>query len=236
MRKRIILLIGILFLLTGCDGEYNITISSNKIKETFLINNTDVKSWNVAPSSYKNTILEYYTKPLACDINNPALVEETIENSKYNYYKKKLINSSSNYGLEYYYNFSMDEYTNSTFPNYLFYSFNTNYSSSYFSLNAYDCSNIFAYYPLLDKIVVKISTDYLVNSNNADKIINNDYYWYITKDNYSKKKIKFNCSLNEKYDSKLNIDKNFNMYIIGIVVLILIISIFVFIKVRKSNK
>jgi hypothetical protein len=39
MRKRIILLIGILFLLTGCDGEYNITISSNKIKETFSHSN-----------------------------------------------------------------------------------------------------------------------------------------------------------------------------------------------------
>ena len=51
--KKIIYLILMLFLITGCDATYNLTLENNNFIENLEIINNDKITWNINNPSYK---------------------------------------------------------------------------------------------------------------------------------------------------------------------------------------
>ena len=160
-----------------------------------------------------------------------------------NDYEKSLIEDNG-VSLFYKYKFKEFEYQNSQigrtlFPNMSFN--NNNFSSG-------NIGDIFIQYPELERITIEFKTDKYVTFNNANKVENDIYYWYIDRTNYSRKNIKINLSdqdnrnVLEKIQEKTNeindeeIDDFINYIFILLGAVLVIIIIIVFVKIKNSNK
>lgn len=95
---------------------------------------------------------------------------------------------------------------------------------------------------MYDDIIVTITVPFKVVENNADKKQGNTYTWNITRDGNKKNiKIKFDTSKTNTYRKfnfgffKVDVKYSF-LLVFGIVVVILLIVLYVYIKNKKNNK
>lgn len=235
MKGKIIVLILMLFTLSGCDATYKLEYVNEYFNESLKVNNV---------SGYEEQIRDFYNVDISTNY------EDVIDYSKedgllhgYTYYEKSL-NEENGLSLKYSYNFSKEDYNHSfigknVFPN-LSFANNSLYSGS--------ISDIYDRYPALNNITIEFSTDKFVSYNNADEVINNTYYWYLTKENYNDKRIEI--ILNEETERDVfevleeeteNLDddeigKYLKYIFIGIGIILLIGGFYVCIKFMNSNK
>jgi len=236
--KKIVLFLIIILSLTGCEAVYNIEVVNDTIKDELIINNYDVSSWNSNNPSYKTLVDNNYREfNLAIDKNTPGYPEMYNKLKGYNYYNKELINENNNYGLKFNYEYKENEkYENN--PLLVFYSnlsITNNKKVLRISIPDGKECYIFDHYPLMDKFIINLKTDNVVNNANADKYENNTYTWEITKSNYLNKSIYFEVDkLSEKIDySKTN--KIRDIMIDIFLVLIGLSIIYIIIKVKKAQ-
>lgn len=235
MKKLIILVIALLFL-SGCEIKYDLVITDKEeIKENIYvyIPNENIAEYNMSVPEF----LDYYS--------NVYLENEGYENFEVTSKEGKnvsYIKATRNYS-------SLDEYKNSySFKNL----FNTaviervgNYVSFTTSENMFLQSiknNELVEMSEADKtyeINIKFYNE--VANHNADKVDekNNIYTWNINK-NTTKDKIYFKIGPKVRYDVKIMdyIQNNLTTLIVigSIFVLIIVTSIYFYIKVKKSNE
>ena len=239
--KKVIILILLLLFLSGCEAEYNVIISEKNIQDELIVNNFNISSWNQGNPSYKDRINGYYEKfNLAVSKDTPGYPEISSKIKGYNYYKKELINTTSNYGLKFSYSHNYNDYTKS--PLLVFYgkgNITNNYQKLIIDSGSGADFTAFNGYSLLNELNINITSDYLVLNHNADKQENNTYSWKITKNNYQDKTIHIEIDKTRK--AKTNLIDNKNLKYINTILIILGIFIILFIirtllKVSKSNR
>ncbi len=228
------------FFLCGCEAVYNVDINEDFIKDELIINNYDVSSWDNEKIPYRKLIDNNYNNfNLATDKNTPGYPEVYKKIDGYNYYNKELISETGNYGLKFNYEFNHDDYSKSyllTFYNNL----RINNVNNKLIINTGDGKGCYAFdnYPLLDKITINVRTDYIIDNNNADKVEDGIYTWFIDKDNYKNKSIYLevdkNYLKNGKNTTLTNRVINITLIVIGGIALLF--GLITVIKVRKTNK
>jgi len=218
MKKRILLVIMVLLLTTGCTCEYNLIIDGSNYKEEIIITGEtpdEISSFN---QKWEIPIdKEEYEKISGFD-------NETEINTKIYKYKlssnKLILNNEFNSG-----NMSKSTavyncYNKLTVSNY-------NNTTIISTSHKADC---FDKHPPLTSVKVKIKVDREVISNNADNVSGNTYTWNITKENASNKSINLvlsNGSLEEdKSSSSSNTNTKKNDYTLYIFLIILVIIIY----------
>lgn len=171
--KKLLGLLLLLILLTGCTTKVNIDISDNIVKEEIVIDNQ-----NVPLSEFREYIPVY---------NNDAVVdaEPDIKVDGINYYKKEIKDNKIYYSFDY----KLNDYNNSkTMKN--FYSSSAIISSDRTGLIEVYTSNdgIYAFdiYPKLTRLEVNITTKLKVEESNADSVKDNTYTWVFTPTNKNK--------------------------------------------------
>ena len=233
MKKIYFLLISI-FLLTGCNAEYNLVYKNNEFNESLKI--ITLKDDYFDYSLTKSLIDNYYNMSLLTNYKlQPG--DNIIENcEECEFYSKELIDENNNYGININYNYKeLNDLKNSSI---IYTLFEKNYINENY-IEARECKNIFDYYTNLNEVKVIFSTDKEVIESNSDQEIDDKYYWYINKENYQDKEILI--KLGEKENEIINSDGYFTgniiKYILMILAIIILISIVViYEKVKNSNK
>lgn len=238
MKKKIFILIMILFLTTGCDTTYNFILDEETITESLQIINKDKSTWNDFKLFRDGKSNDVYAVHLyetdRYDRDDELGVTYSEDMSFINYIHSL---SMVYYGIE------------------LMGEANYNYDDEKIVLEINSLDRIYAKYETLKNLTIKVQTNHEIISHNADEIKNNAYYFYITKENANNKNIKLeisrefdkNIKITEESNSKdiKNINKNeegsfsqkalIYSYII-LSILLFVCSIVIFIKIKNSNK
>ena len=217
-----IILITLLFLITGCTAEFNVEIKDNRIIqnssiyiEQYLLNN--------------KTLFE-----IVCE--NVNLVDGSCE-ALHNYDIKGDKNSNPlnasisyniiNYDFDYALSFCYDSH-------------DISYSNNTLKIQTSNYFNCFDKYSIIDNVNINVTTGYKVLENNADKVDGNTYTWNITKTN--KKGIKLTLDttvdeIKEKEEQKKQTNKTIIITLIGITILSVISLVIIFmLKMKKNNE
>ena len=235
--KKIIYLILMLFLITGCDATYNLTLENNNFTENLEITNNDKKTWNINNPSYQEIRDSALNSALVTDYQEEIPeVNTKIEGIKY--YDIKNIDTENTLGISYKGDFTLYDYQYSTIVNTNVKSFNYQNNKDGIIINP-------ILFCLLSKnLTIKFKTNYQVIKNTADDIVDDVYYFYLNKNNYQDKKIIIELSNDYKTTSNDALESDEDGYfnkntlilvysLIGII--ILIFGVIVYIKVRKYN-
>lgn len=232
MKKKIIFLAIILFILTGCEINYTLNIDKdNLIETTTAIGNPEGENEDFELSS-QTLYDEYINKPIPT-FNDVIIQAESNEKLKgITYYQTKDLSDNTNLGIEYSGVFNFDTITNSTIINYVYPDFSVKLKDDNLVLETGNRFKLFEQYPNLEKVTINIKTNKKVIFNNADKIKNHTYTWIITEDNYLNKPIKLTLRQDKNLLSEFQIEA---LIALGTIIFIITIII-LFIKYKQSVK
>lgn len=230
--KKLIIVLLVAFLLTGCHANYNLDINDNVVLEDFnALASKDEISSNDAVKRSIDIIYDGF------------LSNETSEESiSYKYNKKSFIkiDNDSSYGFSYKDQYNIDDYyTSSPFLNRCYSDVDVETEDNKMSINTSSMFNCFDTYKWLDEVNINLKTKYYVLSNNADRVDGYTYTWVINRNNYRNKDISVNIDLSSKSQFTLNSEQSnkvFSTALIIIGVVVLVGGCFVGIKVFKSNR
>ena len=179
--KRVLLLLIMIILLTGCTAEVNYKLNESNISEQVIIVDRD---------GTKEEILGRYRKYI------PVYSDETIADADpdermtgYTYYNRDDKELNDGYKFTYNHLYVLKDFNRSNTLNRTFHSGALEYSIENGIINIYTDSNgikWFDSYPELTNIKVNIITDLEVIKNNADSVNNNIYTWNFTKEDNEK--------------------------------------------------
>lgn len=210
--KKILLLITLVLLLTGCKATYNISFDSNEINESIKIY-TD------------NTLIE------SADQKTIQKASDELYNFEYgyDYYKKEKFFEGNNTGYNYTYGFNYSDYNMYTQLQKCYDEFNYQ-NGDYITLNTSNEFTCFDYYPEIEEVTINITSKYEITNSNADEVNKNTYTWVINKDNYKNKPLSIRINKKKEYKEKKLTTK---MIIVFGIFLILILALLV---VKKQSK
>lgn len=181
MKKKIVLMMISIFLLTGCTATYELDIKEDKLTEHISINNTEltredkeIYTTNAMPVDYRETCY--------LDYDRLVLPNEIKKTKNGNYYDI----TSTEDGLEARSKIKLSDYEYSRALNLGFTSMHVNTYDDYISIYGYDGPAIFNSYTMLDSFDVVITTDKYVSDHDADFVDGNTYTWNFTKEDEDK--------------------------------------------------
>lgn len=181
MKRKIITLFALVFLLCGCNAEVDLIIDKNTIDETIKINDF------VSEQNTKEMIFSSYREFIPVD-SSIMIVDTEPDEKKYNvdYYKRSFTDLGNGYNFIYKYNHNFEEYHKAR-------SINTAFKSSFVSYDKKEKTitistdkagtMIFNQYKNLDSLKVNLTSTYEVLENNADSFDGNVYTWDLSRSN-----------------------------------------------------
>ncbi len=200
-----------LFLITGCNPEYNLEIKDGTFKEDITLFTDYIKYQD--PNDVQEIDLEkniYY-----------AYEDEKEENM----YKKEIIKDGKKYKIILSYTHDPSKFKDALSLKYFkYYAFID--TEDYYYIKLEDGLKSGLENQFLRKATIKITTDRKVIQHNADRVEKNTYIWNITKTNAKNKELRFQISKKEKHQEK---KENGNVIIMaGIAIFIIATLIFIF--------
>lgn len=190
---KLIILIFVIFVTSGCDVEYNLDVDSDIMKEkiTFFLDNS---------SDNKNLINNLSSR------KQEAYYDIDTNNSKYYEVTKDLKGDDNKLLLKYNYDYKDTTLQNSNAIGECFYNKSVIKDDKYITLNtSKGLTCIFRDgNRQIDNLTVNIKTQFSVEENNADKVSGDTYTWNINGKNYNNKSIymKINYGVKSKNSSR----------------------------------
>ena len=172
MKKKLLILVALIFLITGCTTEYNIVIDDSSIKEEIVSTITD-EDIPVQTEEEKQAEIELD------DEITPFIKEDQFpfedERVKYD---KKVYQKDGKTIVKLTYNYSYDEFTQSkTYSCFDKHKLSNNNGALDIEFNG-------GFYCLMgDSVTINLFTDKIVTETNADKVDGNKYTWTINDEN-----------------------------------------------------
>lgn len=203
MRHKIIIIIGLLILLTGCTSEYTLEISNNKFEEEITV--------VIPDSAIPQPTQEVLDGQVDLDDQITPFIEGKTEalitNDKF--YTKKVTKKDNFTFVDLKYSYDEKEFEKANSINTCFEYPELDFSNNYY-INLQG-----AFYCLYgDSIDVKIKTKNKVVYNNADEVTGNTYIWHIDEKNV------------DYVDIKMNIKKGTpNNVLVGVILAVIGIAI-----------
>lgn len=215
MKKKLILLF-LLFFLTGCSVEYNLDFSDKKFEEKIKIGAFD-----------KNEIGAF-------DLYEPFAYDDGITSENYN------LDYKDNYlYLDYEYSISKFRISNTLTECYDLSGVTSDDDGYYYILTSekFKCLDYDGY--VADEVRINFTTGYKVVETNADSVNDGVYTWIINESNSNSKPINIKLDskvLEENSNKESNNYKNLFNYLIFVGIFIgIILLIFIFIKLKSKN-
>ena len=182
MKKKLLLLIGLLILLTGCTTEVNIYISDNGVSEEIIIESY--------PTSYitKAQIKTAFRKYVPA-YGSVLLADSEADQAKrgVSYYTYNIVDFNNGYKTTYSYTFPLKRYYDARTLKEAYLSSSVTNNDNEFTILTDTSGNQYLYlYPDLDKLVINVKTDYEIEDSNADSCNSNSCKWVYTKDSNNK--------------------------------------------------
>lgn len=233
---KIISLLFISFVLTGCSVEYNLIINEDKtvtekIEITDLISNFESKGFNISLNDYLDTLIESYEKDK--DFKNYDITK-ILDNTVYGIQFNTTYNSISEY-ID-----SVKKY------DHIIGNINTSNKNNRYSISTDGVWGSGIFRPddgsnrLLDTVVnVKVQSYYDIIDSNAHQVYENTntYEWMFDSSNYENGiiEISFDDNVLVNNNEVSNFTSN-NIFLIIILIVVSAVFIFIWINRRRSNK
>lgn len=202
----------LLVLITGCDFNYELEINKDGIIEK---NTAFFNADEIIDDDINKTVLETSSKYF---INDDHLIanETNILKDKNGY---QTIN-----------NYKLNEINNLKSLNLCYDSIEVISMKTKVGLKSSNRFNCFDYYDELENVTIHLKSNFKCIECNADEVIDNDYYWYINRDNSNKQ-------ITAVFSKKL-LDDRLEFIIVCAVITIIAISaiVILFLKQKKANK
>lgn len=208
MKKFIIIFCLVLFI-TGCTGQYNVTINKDTIEEEISAKMEKTDQYNMIINNDFYPLHSNFSKIYSKKVNTDGDLIDL--NAKYTYTYDDFANANS-------FNQCFDDKTVDIYSNDYYYIHLTKFTNCVFSAN-FD---------------INIKSIYKVVSSNADEVKNNVYTWHVTEDN--KDKLDVEIKFDRK---KVNSFKDGNGFIGYIIIIVVFIGIIFFVKMyfdKKNNR
>ncbi len=236
--KKLLILVGLLILTTGCEINYNLEIGEDGVVET-----TSLVSSYADDDDYVDQNSEMYdiyvNKPI------PVFKDNTVKNdnkkeSGIKYYTTKDLATDDELGIELSTEFDYSSAINSKLANYVYDDFSVKKNNNLISVAASKIGyDIFKEYPTIKKINVNVKTPYTVVDNNADKVKDDVYTWTLKKSNYKEKDISITMDTTQVIEKSKGLSGG---VIAGIVILVIIvvlgigITIYIAMRYRQNSQ
>ncbi len=214
--KKIILLFITTILLTGCQTTYEINITDKGISDTIKI-------------SEQSSIVQGATNQQTEKFTNQLGDWE----KGYEYYKREIFTTDKLTGYKYTYDFNFNEYDAMSQLRKCYDEFEFKYDNA-ISLKTSKEFVCTTYYPDMNNIQITITSDYIINSSNADSKEGNKHTWNINKNNYQNKPISLTINKDKKYQEEKKSSIDAKMIIIFTIFICLIIAYLVLRKKLKN--
>lgn len=242
MKKRIIMLIFLAIMLTGCSVNYKLEINDDQVVETMILTQRENSTYtreNIN-SSYK----EEYPVFKDEEFLYYAPTEKIDGNT---YYTKDLSSNNGVYTAKYVANYSFNDYSRSRILDtaYKHYSSGYNRSSNTYYITANDLK-IFSSNKNIDEIVVSVNLDgYEVVKSNQHNKNGNNYIWTFNRGDEGTINIEFkkegnnttSTSSNKNNGSSTKEKKDYSTYILsGILLILFFIGYLIYKTITKDNE
>lgn len=214
MKKRIIVLLFGVLLLTGCTADYNLEIDNNLLKEeiTGMVSKNELNENNSEAPNTVSSLINEEQYPFA---NSTEI------------YDKKLNEDGNNINYKYSFNYDMTNFDKSSLINTCFENHEIVDLGNYYSIKLSG-----EFYCLYAKnINVNVTSNLNVISNNAKKVKENTYTWVINKDTTN---IEFVVDKTKPF-TKNNKKGSSTFRIISFVILMVLSGITYLLYKKKSN-
>lgn len=214
MKKRIIVLLFGVLLLTGCTADYNLEIDNNLLKEeiTGMVSKNELNENNSEAPNTVSSLINEGQYPFA---NSTEI------------YDKKLNEDGNNINYKYSFNYDMTNFDKSSLINTCFENHEIVDLGNYYSIKLSG-----EFYCLYAKnINVNVTSNLNVISNNAKKVKDNTYTWVINKDTTN---IEFVVDKTKPF-TKNNKKGSSTFRIISFVILMVLSGITYLLYKKKSN-
>lgn len=217
-RKKILLLIIILFSLTGCTVEYNVEINTNSIKEDNIVYINNSNKDNIKQKVEE--LVNNYTGPT----NSLGMYEQTI------------VEKNNNFGMSYKKEYSdIEDYNNSLSFSLCYDNYKLIKEKEKIIISTSERFNCFNKYKELDNVTINIKSNLDVLSSNADVINDNIYTWHINKENASNKNINIVFKPNTESNKQGKIISAFVLVLLSFIIFGIIILLIRLISKRKNK-
>ncbi len=217
--KKLILIICLMFLVTGCDVSYELKINAD---ETF-----DEK-----------TTLSFLNQEMTVDdLSVYIKTNQPISNSRYEakYYDSRIYTNGIYNDLIYDYVHNINSFRKSTFVDTCYPNMKITESDDEIKIESgkgFRCLN-----PdnglITDHVDIAIVSELEVLENNADEVNGNTYLWTVNENNVQDKEVNLVLKRNTKNSTDINYFLIFG--IIGVIIVILGIGLFLISKNRRNN-
>ena len=217
--KKILFLILLCLLLTGCTINYNLEIEDNQFNETI--------TGTVLNSEISHKDGQTDIGPYEYFLNTEQL---PFTNNNNIYYEKTLNNTNDGVDYEYKYTFNENNFINSRILNTCFnnYTFESKDDKYYISLSGdFKCA-------YADKTKIKITTKYKVTAHNANKKSKNTYTWTINKDKIED--LNLFITIDKTKNASLNILNWSTLKTVGLIIILILSGITIFIAKKNLQK
>lgn len=215
--KKLLLVIVCIFMLTGCDIEYNLTIDNDSFDEKIVL------SILKQDTSFEN--MTDYLK------NKIPISNERYETK---FYEPSIDVHENSYDLVYDYSYDLDSFKNGFFVNNCYTDINITEDGDILNISSgkdFRCLS-----PdnglIADSAKINIKTKLEVLDNNADSVNGDTYTWNINRNNYETKTI----NLKLKKVNENNFDFSFIIYIAIPIIIFGVIFVLAKNRIRKINK
>ena len=204
--KKLLFLILLVIITSGCTKEYNLYISDNKIVEKFHM--------EIDSNNKYSYVLDGDFYPLHNDFKNK--------------FKKNLKSKDNNKILDLEYSYSYDDFINANSFNQCFDEREIINKKDYYTISLSKPNGCM----FNEDYVINISTDNTVLENNASEIKGNKYIWYV--ENSNKDNFKLLIKIQKGTGKSINEKYNYIIFIVGGIAIISIIT-GIIILIRKNR-
>ena len=195
MKIRILGILVIILLLTGCDANYYAEISENSFKEETRIVPNSSKTEKIQNKSLENYLQSFVGTKIPSFYNADSYNGENEgEKEGIEYYDISSYQTGNVKGIQSFYTFDFYNLHRSLAIKECFNEINIQKTENIYRMNTDNYCKAFDKYSLLDHLTIELAVDYDVIYSNADEIKGNHYYWYIDQDNYENKSISLSFS------------------------------------------
>ncbi len=219
-KRKFLLLIISVFLLSGCSAEYNLTINEDTMEEDINAIFDKARESEYASNMEQIRRTAYYNF-------------DTRENEYYTFKKDE---DENNIILNYKYRYTDNNLYKSEAFSRCYYKRIVNVTDDYITIST--DNQVACLYKdgekEIDNITVNIRTNLKVEENNADEVNGNIYTWYINDQNYTDKPINIKIK-KERVTTPIEIGLVPTIFIIIIVIILIIFTTFVVITKNKKN-
>ena len=235
MSKKIYILLIILLFTTGCTCQYNLKIDGNTYQEELTLNASTREELNQFNNNWQI--------PIDKDIYFCG-DEDTNVSKESELYKTQLTGNRLTFSHE----FNRSDFQNSTAAAICYDKLTvSNYSNSTV-ISTSKIAQCFENYNSLSNLVINITVDRPVKSNNADSVSGNTYTWNINRNNASNKPVNLvlGASENNDYvtpapsssDNSTNIEptRDYSMYIFSAILLLVFLIGYAIYKKMKNKE